>query len=162
MMGATRLKHLGPLALAVMIGGAVLAQGRTDTGAKGPDGLPGIFWLIKQRDQAAVGTWLESGGDIEVPGFQGATPVLAASMADNWPMVLYLIERGARMNVADGRGFTLAYRSTTTRVDPNGIFGPSLKAVRAHLARAGLLERVHEPAAVRRMLAEGRWPPVPQ
>lgn len=137
-----------------------MANGQqVDITAKGPDGLPGIFWLIEQRDQAAVGAWLDSGGDIEVAGFMGATPVLAASMADNWPMVLYLIKRGARMTVADRQGFTLPYRTTTTRVDPNGIFGSSLNAVRAHLADAGLLERIYEPATVERMMADGRWPP---
>lgn len=143
--------------------GANMANGQQiDITANGPDGLPGIFWRIKQRDQAAVGAWLDAGGDIEVPGFQGATPVLAASMADNWPMVLYLIERGARMDVADRQGFTLPYRASSTRVDPNGIFGPPLNAVRAHLVQAGLLSRVYAPAQVRTMQAEGRWPPPPQ
>ncbi|PKQ11320.1 MAG: hypothetical protein CVT70_14950 [Alphaproteobacteria bacterium HGW-Alphaproteobacteria-1] len=140
--------------------GATMANGQhVDITTKGPDGLPVIFWLIKQRDQAAVGAWLDSGGNIEAEGYHGATPVLAAAIVDNWPMVLYLIERGARMGVTDARGFTLAYRSATTRVAPDGILGPPLNAVRAHLAEAGLLERLYDPAAVRRMQAEGRWPP---
>lgn len=133
-----------------------------DITAKGPDGLPGIFWLIKQRDQQAVGAWLDAGGDIEVAGFQGATPVLAASIADNWPMVLYLIERGARIDVADRRGFTLPYRANSTRIDPEGIFGPSVDAVREHLADAGLLNHVYSPAQVREMVVEGKWPPSPE
>jgi hypothetical protein len=154
-----RHSALAALAIAIGFGGWAMSGGKMDIEARGPDGLPGIFWLIKQRDQVAVGAWLDSGGDIEAEGYHGATPVLAAAIVDNWPMVLYLIERGARMGVTDARGFTLAYRSTTTRVDPDGIFGPPLNAVRARLAEAGLLERIHEPATVRRMLAEGRWPP---
>lgn len=140
--------------------GTNMANGQQiDVTAKGPDGLPGIFWLIKERDEAAVGAWLDAGGDIEAWGYHRATPVLAAAIVDNWPMVLYLIERGARMDVADGRGFTLPYRASSTRVDPDGIFGPPLNAVRAHLAQAGLLSRVYEPAQVRAMVSEGRWPP---
>lgn len=148
---------LAALVLFVCLPGTSPAQ--ADITAKGPGGLPGIFWLIKQHDQAAVGAWLDSGGDIEVAGFQGATPVLAASMADNWPMVLYLIEPGARMTIADRQGFTLPYRTTTTRVVSSGIFGPPLNAVGVHLADAGLLERIYQPATVKRMMAEARWPP---
>lgn len=111
-----------------------MSQGQIDIAARGTDGQPGLFWQIKQRDRAAVGAWLDNGGDIEAPGYHGATPVLAAAIVDNWPMVLYLIERGARMNVTDARGFTRAYRSATTRVAPGGALGPPLNAVRAHLA----------------------------
>lgn len=152
------LMVIGTLALWQI--GANMANGQqVDITAKGPDGLPGIFWLIKQRDQAAVGAWIDAGGSIETPGFLRATPVLAASMADNWPMVLYLIERGARMDVADRQGFTLAHNATITRVDPNGSLGPALRAVRKKLAQAGLLSRVYTPDQVKAMQAEGRWPP---
>jgi len=150
------------MALASFMPGMAMPEAQIDVTAKGPDGLPGIFWLVSQRDQAAVGAWLDAGGDIEARGFHRATPVLTAAIIDDWPMVLYLIERGARMDVADGRGFTLPYRASSTRVDPNGIFGPPLNAVRAHLAQAGLLSRVYAPVQVRAMVAEGRWPPPPQ
>lgn len=130
-----------------------------DIEAKGPDGLPGIFWLIKERDQSAVGAWLDAGGDIESKGYHGATPVLAAAIIDDWPMVLYLIHRGARLDVADKRGFTLGYRSTTTRVDLEGIFGPALLEVREVLAEADLLDEIYPPQVVREMKAAGEWPP---
>jgi hypothetical protein len=141
------------------IGANMTNAQQIDITAKGPDGLPGIFWLIKERDQAAVGAWLDAGGDIEARGYHRATPVLAAAIVDNWSMVAYLIDRGARVDVVDGRGYTLSYRAATTRVDPKGIFGPPLMKVRAHLAQAGLLGRVYDPGQVRAMVAEGRWPP---
>ncbi|MDD7973236.1 hypothetical protein [Roseinatronobacter alkalisoli] len=149
------------VALVSSISGVPVAKSQIDITANGPDGLPGVFWLIKQRDRAAVEAWLDAGGDIEAQGFHRATPILAAAIVDNWPMVLYLIERGARMDLADGRGYTLPYRANSTRVDTNGIFGSSLNAVRAHLAQAGLLSQVYTPEQVRAMMAEGKWPPAP-
>jgi hypothetical protein len=142
------------------IGSNVSNGKKIDITANGPDGLPGIFWLIKQDDRAAVGAWLDAGGSIETPGFLRSTPVLSASMSDSWPMVLYLIERGARLDVADRQGFTLAYNATTTRVDPNGSLGPALRDVRQRLTEAGLLERVYNPDEVNAMQADGSWPPV--
>ena len=141
--------------------GANMANGQVDITARGPDGLPGIFWLINQRNQAAVGAGLDAGGDIEVPGFHRATPVLTAAQIDDWPMVLFLLDRGARMDVYDRNGFTLAWLSTTSRVAPDGIFGPALQETRNRLAAAGLLSQVHDPAAMRAMLADGRLPQPP-
>lgn len=158
---ANRLIIATLLAAVLSLTGAGLTRaGAVDITANGPDGLPGIFWLIKQRDQAAVGRWLDAGGDIEVPGFHRATPVLAAAIVDDWQMVLYLIDRGARSDVADRRGFTLGYRATTTRIDPEGALGPTLQTVRQRLGQAGALERIYSPAQVREMMAAGRWPPV--
>lgn len=136
-----------------------MANGQVDITARGPDGLPGIFWRINQRDQAAVGAWLDAGGDIETPGFQRATPVLTAAIIDDWPMVIYLLDRGARMDVADRRGFTLPWLATNSRVAPGGIFGPALQETRNRLAAAGLLSQVHDTATVRALVNQGRWPP---
>lgn len=141
--------------------GATMAHGQIDITARGPDGLPGIFWLIKQQDQSAVGAWLDAGGSIETPGFQRATPVLTAAIIDDWPMVVYLLDRGARMDVVDRRGFTLPWLASHSRAAPGGILGPALQEVRNRLAAAGLLSRVYDPTVVRAMLAEGRWPPAP-
>lgn len=141
--------------------GANMANGQVDITARGPDGLPGIFWLIKQQDRAAVTAWLDAGGDIETPGFQRATPVLSAAIIDDWPMVIYLLDRGARMDVADRRGFTLPWLAANSRAAPGGILGPALQEVRSRLATAGLLSQVHDPATVRAMLADGRLPQPP-
>ncbi|MCC5968837.1 MAG: hypothetical protein JJU15_02715 [Pararhodobacter sp.] len=161
MSRASKLIIAAVLAAFCSCTGASTSQaGTVDITENGPDGLPGIFWLIKQRDQAAVGAWLDAGGDIEVPGFHRATPVLAAAIIDDWPMVLYLIERGAQMNVSDRRGYTLAYRATTTRIDPEGILGPALRMVLQRLEQASEMEEIFTPTEVREMVSAGRWPPV--
>jgi hypothetical protein len=136
-----------------------MSEGKMDIEARGPDGLPGIFWLIKQEDMAGMAAWIDAGGDIEARGYHGASPALAAAVIENWPAVLWLIERGARPQVADGRGYTLGFLATRSRVAPAGPYGQALAGVRSRLAEAGLLERIHDPATVRRMMAEGRWPP---
>lgn len=153
-----RLIILGLVTAALWPFGSNLAHGQIDVTARGPDGLPGIFWRINQQDRAGVGAWLDVGGDIESPGFQRATPVLAAAIVDDWPMVVLLLDRGARMGIHDRRGFTLAWLSTTSRAAPDGILGPALREVRARLAVTGLLGEVFEPAAVRAMIGDGRWP----
>ncbi|PKQ11318.1 MAG: hypothetical protein CVT70_14935 [Alphaproteobacteria bacterium HGW-Alphaproteobacteria-1] len=140
--------------------GATMANGQhVDITSEGPDGLPGIFWLIKQEDMAGMAAWIAAGGDIEARGYHGASPALAASAIDNWPAVLWLLENGARPQAADGRGYTLAFLATRSRVAPDGRYGEALAKVRAILAEVGLLERILEPATVKRMKAEGRWPP---
>lgn len=138
---------------------AEMTHDRIDVQAPGPDGLPGIFWIIKQEDMAALAAWLDAGGDIEASGYHGATPVLAAAVTDNWPAVLYLLERGAHADVSDGRGFTLGHLATVSRVDMSGPYGKALAQLRSLLADRGLLTRVYAPAEVRALRADGRWPP---
>jgi len=136
-----------------------MSEEKIDIDAKGPDGLPGIFWMIKQENTRGISAWLDAGGDIEASGYHGASPALAAAATDNWPMVSYLLERGARANVSDGRGYTLGFLATRSRVAPEGQYGQALAQVRAILAERGLLSRIYEPATVKRMKAEDRWPP---
>ena len=136
-----------------------MASDTIDVTAPGPDGLPGIFWLIKLENPAGIAAWLDAGGDIEARGYHGATPVLAAAVIDNWPAVLQLLERGAQAGVIDGRGYSLGFLASRSRVAPEGPYGVALQAVRAILAEQGLLSRIFPPAEVRARVAEGRWPP---
>lgn len=137
-----------------------MSGGKPDITAPGPDGLQGIFWLINQHDRNGIAAWLDSGGEIEARGFLGASPAPAAAVADNWPTVLFLLERGARGDIADGQGFTLGYLATRSRVLPESRLGGALAKVRVILAERGVLSRIYQPAEVRRMKADGRWPPV--
>lgn len=136
-----------------------MSEGKIDIEERGPDGLPGIFWLVMQEDMAGIAAWLDAGGDIEASGHFGESPALTAALTDNWPAVLYLLKRGARPGIADTRGITLAYLTSTSRVAIEGRYGQALTQVRAILAERGLLNRIYEPATVRRMRTEGRWPP---
>jgi len=58
------------------------ADNMVDITAKGPSGLPIIFWRIEQDDRKAVRALIAAGVDIEIPGFQQATPAIAAASAN--------------------------------------------------------------------------------
>lgn len=133
---------------AALSAGAVPARAADPQGL-GPDGLPLIFWLIKSGEADRAEAWLDAGGDIEASGYHGATPILAAAVIDDWPMVLRLAARGARLEIEDGRGFSLAWLNLRSRVNLNGPYGPPLLEARGLLARAGLLDRVRSPAEIR-------------
>lgn len=136
-------------ALAAVLGAGAVPARAADPQALGPDGLPLIFWLIKSGDRAGVKAWLDAGGDLEASGYHRATPILAAAVIDDWPMVLRLAARGARLEVTDGRGFSLVWLNLRSRVDLTGPYGPLLLEARALLARAGLLYAVRSPAEIR-------------
>ncbi|KGI78071.1 ankyrin repeat domain-containing protein [Oleiagrimonas soli] len=131
-----------------------------DPNAKGPNHWPVIFDAIEAEDHARVEALLNDGADIEIAGFQGATPVLAAAIIDDWPMVLYLLHRGARADVADRRGFTLPYLAATSRVDLHSRYGKALLETRKILDQRGLAQYGYAPEQVRRMMHEGTWPPL--
>lgn len=148
-------------ALAAVSGFASAAQsdGNLDNAALGPDGLPGIFWMIKQDDLVGMTTWIETGGDIEARGYHEATPALSAAVIENWLAVHWLLDNGARAAVVDGRGYTLAFLAQRSRVDPEGRYGQALGDVRAILARNGLMDEIYHPETVKRMRENGAWPP---
>ncbi|WP_102224340.1 ankyrin repeat domain-containing protein [Acidimangrovimonas sediminis] len=136
-----------------------MANDMSDPNAKGPNNWPVIFDAIEAEDHARLKSLLDSGADIEIKGFQGATPVLAAAVIEDWPTVLYLLQRGARPGVADKRGFTLPYLAAKSRVDLDGRYGKALADVRKILNDRGLMGQYYEPAEVRKRMNEGRWPP---
>jgi hypothetical protein len=129
------------------------------TTALGPDGLPRIFWMIKQNDVKGISTWIEAGGDIEAHGYHGATPVLSAALIDNWLAVHWLLENGARATVVDRRGYTLAFLAQRSRVTLDGQYGQALIHVRSILTRQGLMGEIYQPETAKRMLEDGDWPP---
>lgn len=133
--------------------------GGIDPMAKGADGLPLIFTLIEQEDQAAVEALLDAGADLEAKGFAQGTPLLKAAFLDLWPMVGMLIQRGANVMAADMRGVTLPWATTQAKVGRGTPAEASLNAVRKYLNDRGLLERIYQPAEVRGLLQQGKWPP---
>ncbi|MBY6047522.1 hypothetical protein [Vannielia litorea] len=158
------------LALAVLGGGmwAALRSGAFETGGamstvdieeKGPDGLPIIHWWVEREEFAKIEALLEAGGDIEAPGFQSATPLLKAAVADSWPMALFLIERGAFIGAVDRRGMTMPWLAATSRVKEGNPDFEALEKVRAILNERGMLGQYYEPNDVKKRIAEGNWPP---
>lgn len=155
-----RVMLAGLGAALVMEGTAMAAAGaQVDVTALGPDGLPIIFWTIKQGDAAGVTALLDAGADIEAAGYHGATPMLSAAVVDDWIMVAMLIQRGANPQAVDRRGFTLPWLTAQAKVAQGSPTEVALNAVRKYLNDRALLEAIHDPAQVREMLAAGTWPP---
>lgn len=136
-----------------------MAAAETNPKAEGPDGLPIIFWTIKENDQKKVAAILDAGGDIEAKGYHKATPILAAAIVDNWEMAAFLMKRGARLDAVDGRGFTLPYLAAQAKVAEGSPTAAALQEVRVALNERAMLEKIYLPAEVRQMLKDGRWPP---
>jgi len=168
-MGARGLAIAGAVALAVLGGGAWLAAQTGLTGEimateidieeKGPDGLPIIHWWVEREEFDKIEAYLEAGGDIEAPGFQGSTPLLKAAVADSWPMALFLIEHGAFVGAVDRAGMTLPWLAATSRVKEGNPDYEALEKVRALLNERGMLGQYYEPNDVKKRIEEGRWPP---
>lgn len=135
------------------------AEQAVKTDAKGPDGLPIIFWTIKENDQAKVAALLDAGADIEAAGYHGSTPILSAAMVDNWIMAEFLMRRGANIAAFDRAGFNLPYMTAHARVAKGSPTEAALNEVRKALNNNGLLERIWEPAEVRALIKQGKWPP---
>ena len=135
------------------------AETKLDIAELGPDGLPIIFWRIKQEDEAAVLALINAGADIEAQGYHGSTPLLTTAMLANWPLAVALIERGANVGAVDRLGYNLPYLTTQNNPPVDTVNGAALQAVRVYLNDRLMLERVYKPAEVRDLLTKGAWPP---
>lgn len=135
------------------------AESKLDIHAEGPDGLPILFWRIKQHDEATVAALLAAGADIEAKGYNSGTPILAAAMVNYWTMVDFLMKRGANIAVFDKRGFNLAYLTSQASPAKGSETDKALHEVRMALNARGLLEKVYTPAQVRDLMKAGKWPP---
>ena len=162
---------LGAVAAVVVIGasawGAVHfgvidnggAMSTVDIDQKAPDGLPIIHWWVEREEFDKIQAYLDAGGDIEAPGFQGATPLLAAATGDGWPMALFLIERGAFIGAVDRSGITLPWLAGTSRVKEGNPDYEALVKVRELLNERGMLGQYYEPNDVKKRIKAGNWPP---
>jgi ankyrin repeat protein len=161
MSGFGRRVMLAGLGATLAMEGTGMAEAETglDPKAEGPDGLPIIFWTIKQGDAAKVNALLDAGADLEAAGYHGATPVLSAAVVDDWVMVAMLIQRGANPAVVDRRGFSIPWLTSQAKVAKGSPTEASLNAVRKYLNDRAMLERVYDPAQVRELMKAGKWPP---
>lgn len=162
---------LGAVAALAVLGAGLWGAGRlgvielggamstVDIEEKGPDGLPIIHWWVEREELEKIQAYLDADGDIEAPGFQGATPLLKAAVADNWPVALWLIERGAFVGAVDRAGMTMPYLAATSRVPKETERGQALEKVRQLMNDQGMLGQYYEPADVKKRIKEGNWPP---
>ncbi|MDD7971945.1 hypothetical protein [Roseinatronobacter alkalisoli] len=135
---------------------------QTDIDALDARGQSIMFQRVMEEDFTQMTALLDAGLPIDIRGFQNSTPALHAAMADIWPVVLFLLERGADPMAANRLGMTLPWLATTSRISGDGPRATALQQVRVLLAGQGLLSRVYTLEEVRAMLAEGSWPPAPQ
>lgn len=133
-----------------------------DPDAQDARGQSIIFKRVMEEDMAAIMALLDAGLDVDVRGSFNATPALRAAIADIWPVVALLLERGADPMITDRRGMTIPWLATTSRIAGNGPRAQALEKVRAQLADRGHLSAVYSPQDVTAMVAEGRWPPAPR
>jgi len=144
-------------------GAVVLSQERSDKmvdiTATGPNGLPIIFWRIEQDNREAVRALIASGMDIEIKGFQQATPAVAAASANAWVTTELLLGLGADPMASDRRGFTLPWLANKAVMPPNSAEGEALARVKARLDDLDLMDEIYEPTQVKALRAKGRWPP---
>ncbi|MAU52715.1 MAG: hypothetical protein CMN17_10145 [Roseovarius sp.] len=75
-----------------------------------------IFKRVMEEDTAAITALLDAGLDVDVRGSFNATPALRAAIADIWPVVELLLERGADPMATDRRGMTIPWLATTSRI----------------------------------------------
>ncbi|CUX80043.1 hypothetical protein Ga0058931_0748 [Roseibaca calidilacus] len=134
----------------------------TDMHALDVRGQSIIFQHVMEEDTQQITALLDAGLPIDIRGFQDSTPALYAAMADIWPVVLFLLERGADPMAANRLGMTLPWLATTSRINGDGPRARALGDVRAVLADRDLLSCVYPIDEVRAMVAERRWPPAPQ
>jgi len=120
-----------------------------------------IFKRVMEEDMAAIEALLDAGLDVDIRGSFNATSALRAAIADIWPVVEVLLERGADPMVTDRRGLTIPWLATTSRIGGDGPRARALGRVRARLADQGYLSAMYSPQEVTRMVTEGRWPPAP-
>jgi len=160
-----RLMRLAAILGTVGLGAGTLVftQGRSqpmvDITATGPNGLPIIFWRIEQDDRDAVRALISAGMDIEIKGFQQATPALAAATANAWITTEMLLQMGADPTASNRLGFTLPWLAGTAVMPQASAEGKAQARVRADLAARGLMDEIYEPAQVKALRDKGRWPP---
>lgn len=130
-----------------------------DINATGPDGLPIIFWTIKEGDTKKLQALLRAGYNIEIQGYHKATPILSAAIIDNWEIVFLLYQNKARLSVADGRGFTLPWIAKNTKVAAHSSTKKALEQITNALEKHGLMKKVYKPEQVRQMMKDKTWPP---
>jgi ankyrin repeat protein len=89
----------------------------------------------------------------------GTTPSIAAAAAENWHVVLWLLQHGATPWAANQAGLTLGGYAGRSRLLADSAEGRARDQVIALLRAAGLPWPAPTPPQVRAARAAGTWPP---
>jgi ankyrin repeat protein len=102
---------------------------------------------------------LQYHANVNEPDSIGATAVETGADADNFRMVLTLLNHGASIWATDNSGGTMAQSAFLSRLAPNNPEGQALAQVITRLKDAGYPWPPPNPKQVRALRAEGKWPP---
>lgn len=109
--------------------------------------------------RANAGKLIDAGADLNKGNGIGHSPAMTAAAAGHWIMVNMLIDRGASPWHTPPNGFTLANFAATDRLKPETPEGQARDAIIVKFRALGHPWPPPKPPEVRKMMAEGRWPP---
>ena len=122
-------------------------------------GEPALFEAALLGDVQGLGLLLDAGADIEESDDLGRTTTMMAASADNWPAVVFLLQRGAKPWAAAKIGITLGAYCAKSRLTSASAEGRAKNEVIARLQKVPGLWPPPSIAEVKAMMAAGRWPP---
>lgn len=109
---------------------------------------------------AAADKLLDFGAKVDASNSIGITAITKAATAEHWDMVNLLLDRGASIWIAaPASGFVMPQFAINDRLDPNCPLGKSREAAIRKIKAAGFPWPPPPPKEVKRLLAEGKWPP---
>ena len=135
----------------------LLKAGADPNGRMG--GEPALFEAALLGDVRGVDMLLQAGANIEEADELGVTTALTAASADNWEVVVFLLDRGAAPGAASQTGLTLGGLAAHSRLTSGSAEGRAKNEVIARLQKVPGLWPPPSIAEVKAMMAAGRWPP---
>ena len=135
----------------------LLKAGADPNGRSG--GEPALFEAALLGDVRGLGLLLDAGANIEEADELGNTTAMTAASADNWPAVVFLLQRGANPWAAAKVGITLGTYCAESRLTSASPEGRAKNEVIARLQKVPGLWPPPSIAEVKAMMAAGRWPP---
>lgn len=151
-----------PICYAVMATDLTVARTLLDAGAD-PNGIsnasPALYEAALIGNVAAGELLLQYHANIDEPDSIGITAAICAASADNYRMVLMLLEHGASIWATANVGTNIAQFAFRSRLVPTSPEYPALAQVIELSKEAGYPWPPPSPKQVRALRAEGEWPP---
>ena len=131
-----------------------------DPTAIGSDGYSILFDIVAENDMSALQEMVKKGADVNTLGFANETPILRAALANNWEVVLFLLENGAHIDAYGTTGFTLPNLVQLSRMTEQDPEYAALQRVQEKIDAANITHwRDYPPTTVEAMIEDGTWPP---
>ncbi|MDD2860828.1 MAG: ankyrin repeat domain-containing protein [Acidiphilium sp.] len=128
-----------------------------------PDGVlnqPALMQAAMHNQVAATKKLLDYGANVDATDSIGITAISEAAAAESWDAVNILLDRGASIWIAaPASGFVFPQFVLNERLDPNSTQGQARGRAIEKIKAAGFPWPPPPPKEVKRLLAEGKWPP---